>query len=217
MTLSVIIPVKSLDVAKSRLSSVLTPADRAELAEVMLRQVLRVVAQVRGIDRIVIITRDVAVLAIGRAVGVDTLRESASSDLNRALTAATRAVMQQGAKATLILPADIPFITTLDVQHLIQLGDADNTVVIAPDDQRSGTNALLVRPAGLFAYAYGHDSFNAHIKLAQQRGAVVHNVESETLALDIDLPDDLYQYNERVLSDLYAPDLRPFLPFSTHA
>jgi 2-phospho-L-lactate guanylyltransferase len=68
--------------------------------------------------------------------------------------------------------------------------------VIAPDRARDGTNALLVRPAGLIGYSYGPGSFNRHVALAHEAQAHVHIVESPRLMLDIDVPADLELYRQ---------------------
>ena len=76
--------------------------------------------------------------------------------------------------------------------------DRDHTVVIAADRVGEGTNAMLVRPPGLFPYAYGIGSFALHRAAAEAAGARVETYHSEQLMLDIDVPDDLALYYTHV-------------------
>jgi 2-phospho-L-lactate guanylyltransferase len=64
-------------------------------------------------------------------------------------------------------------------------------VVVAPDRRRKGTNALLVCPVGLIEYEFGPDSFRHHCEQAQRAGARLEICELPSLALDMDLPEDL--------------------------
>jgi 2-phospho-L-lactate guanylyltransferase len=71
-------------------------------------------------------------------------------------------------------------------------------VVIAPDRRRSGTNALLVAPPGTIKYEFGPDSFERHIRSAETAGARVEIIELPTLGLDLDAPEDLEIYQDRI-------------------
>jgi 2-phospho-L-lactate guanylyltransferase len=64
-------------------------------------------------------------------------------------------------------------------------------VVVAPDRRRQGTNALLVCPAGLIEYDFGPGSFQRHCERARAVGARLEILELPSLALDMDLPEDL--------------------------
>lgn len=195
MSLWVIIPVKPLKNAKSRLSPVLLPDQRFDLAQAMLRHVLSVTTTVQQVTGVLVISRDTKALAIAREFGTKTLQEGAMSNLNPALMRATMVVKSWRADAVLVLPADLPFINAEDIRGLIQLA-VDRSIVIAPDKARDGTNGLLVRPAGAIEFAYGAGSFDRHICRAEAAGLNAFTFESERLALDIDLPEDLATYQE---------------------
>ena len=99
------------------------------------------------------------------------------------------------ADAVLILPADLPFINAEDIRAMIELAD-DRSLVIATDRGRDGTNALLVRPPGAIEYVYGKGSYERHIRLAEATGLGVTVYQSERMALDIDVPGDLKNYQD---------------------
>jgi 2-phospho-L-lactate guanylyltransferase (CobY/MobA/RfbA family) len=64
----------------------------------------------------------------------------------------------------------------------------------------------LIKPPGLISYRYGEHSFKRHVEEAQAIGTGIHIYESPTLALDVDMPEDLDTYrkimNERKLKEL---------------
>lgn len=194
MSLWVIIPVKPFVRAKSRLSEVLSPEERSQLAEGMLRHVLSVVRQVPHVAGTLVITRDSKAHSVARDLGAYTVMESGTPELNSALMRATQVVGSWKGSAVLILPADLPFIEPQDISALIHMGQTVNTVVIATDENRDGTNAMLVRPPGMIRYSYGPNSFQRHIDDAREQGATIKVYESPRLALDIDLPEDLAKY-----------------------
>jgi 2-phospho-L-lactate guanylyltransferase len=213
MSIWVIIPVKPLNRAKSRLAQVLSPEQRQQLAETMFRHVLQVVNKVPQIMGTMVVSRDGRALAIAREYGARTVQESGAPELNSALMRATQVVARWHANAVLILPADLPMISEVDVADMVEMGqDSLSTAVIATDDLEDGTNAMLIRPPGLFPYAYGQGSFNRHVELAQRAGADVRIYQSNRLALDIDVPQDLeaYQrlvrYNGHAAPQLVVPD-----------
>ena len=195
MSIWAIIPVKPLKNAKSRLSPVLSPDQRFELAQAMLRHVLSVTTTVQPVTGVLVISRDTKALAIAREVGAKTLQEGALSNLNPALMRATMVVASWRAEAVLILPADLPFINAEDIRRMIQLA-VDRSIVIASDNARDGTNALLVRPPGAIEFAYGGGSFRRHTQAAAAAGLQAFTYESERVALDIDLPEDLETYQQ---------------------
>lgn len=194
MSIWVIIPVKPLNRAKSRLSDVLTPDERARLTEFMFRRVVTAVKATSGIAGTLVISRDQRALAMARDMGAHTVQESGNPDLNTALTRATQVVIGMKGSAVLILPSDLPLITTEDVRAIADMGIAENTVVMATDAVGDGTNALFMRPPGLIEYVFGQGSFARHKAQAEANGARVKVYESSRLALDIDTPPDLELY-----------------------
>lgn len=194
MSIWVIIPVKPLTRAKSRLADALSPEERQQLSEMLFRRVLTAVQGAPQVAGTLVISRDPRALSIARDMNAHTVQESGALELNSALMRATQVVGGWRGGAVLILPADLPLITPEDVSGMSALGQENNTVVIATDQREDGTNAMLVRPPGLFAYAYGPGSFQRHRALAEEAGATVKVYHSERLALDIDVPADLEEY-----------------------
>jgi len=191
LTVWAIVPVKPLRRAKSRLASVLSKEDRLELSQRMLTHTLEVLGEIPSIERTLVVSRDSRALALARKLGARTVTERGSPQLNRALVRATLVARRYNVSAVLVLPADLPLLTREDIESLIARGSDPPVVVIAPDRRRSGTNALLSSPPGLIEYAFGPQSFPHHLEHARAAGVRLEVCELPSLALDVDMPEDL--------------------------
>lgn len=191
MTLWAIVPVKPLRRGKSRLSGALTDNERAELNQKLLEQTLVTLSNLKELDQVLVVSRDPQALTIARNHGAKTIQEDGQPQLNTALTRATVLAQVQAIQGVLILPADLPLLTKEDVLTLIDRATKPPVVVIAPDRHKKGTNALLMVPPALMDYEFGEDSFQKHSKRAKKAGARLEVVELPSLALDVDVPEDL--------------------------
>jgi 2-phospho-L-lactate/phosphoenolpyruvate guanylyltransferase len=197
MTTWAIVPVKPLNRAKSRLSEILEPEQRETLALGMMSYVLEVLTRTPKLDGVLVISRDMKALARAREIeGVQTLQESGTPELNHALQRANRMLISWGATATLILPADVPLVSVADIEAIIDLGYQPHTLVIAPDRHQDGTNAMFTRPPDIIELGFGRGSYRQHVLSAKRVGAAVQVYESERMALDVDIPEDLTYYRE---------------------
>ena len=198
MSLWVIVPVKALHESKSRLRDVLTPEQREDLSQEMLINTLRVLAEVPEIMRTLVVSTDPTVLALAQENGAEALEEIGSPSLNKALIQSTAIASERQAQSVLVLPADLPLIRAEDVRALIEAAPTHPVVAISPDRKRRGTNALLVAPPGTIEYEFGPDSFERHVRSAKASGARVEIIELPTLGLDLDAPEDLEIYQDRI-------------------
>jgi 2-phospho-L-lactate guanylyltransferase len=191
MTLWAIVPVKPLRRGKSRLAGTLSEDERTELNRSLLQNTLKTFSDLREVEEVLVISRDPQALAIARQHGARTVREDGQPELNTALKRATVIAQVYATRGVLILPADLPLVTREDVLTLIERAGEPPTVVIAPDRHGTGTNALLISPAGLIEYDFGENSFQRHCQRAYEAGARLEIVNLPTLGLDLDLPEDL--------------------------
>ena len=191
MTLWAIVPVKPLRRGKSRLAGALSEEERAELNRMLLQNTLKTFSDLREVEEVLVISRDPQALAIARHYGARTVREDGQPELNTALKRATVIAQVYATRGVLVLPADLPLVTREDVLALIERAGEPPAVVIAPDRHGTGTNALLISPAGLIEYDFGENSFQRHCQRAKEAGARLEVVNLPTLGLDLDLPEDL--------------------------
>ena len=191
MTLWAIVPVKPLRRGKSRLAGALSEEERTELNRSLLKNTLRAFADLKEVEEVLVISRDPLALSIARQYGARTVREDGQPELNTALRRATVIAQVYATRGVLILPADLPLVTRDDVLTLIERAGDPPVVVIAPDRHGTGTNALLISPAGLIEYDFGDNSFQLHCQRAREAGARLEIVNLPTLGLDLDLPEDL--------------------------
>jgi 2-phospho-L-lactate/phosphoenolpyruvate guanylyltransferase len=196
MTFWAIVPVKPLQRGKSRLAEVLTQEERLDLNRRLLAHTMDTLTAIPEIEHVLVISRDQAALALAREYGARTVQEHGAPQLNIALTRATIVARTYATRGVLILPADLPLITPEDIQTLLSRAVDPPVVVISPDRRRQGTNALLVCPAGVIEYEFGPGSFQRHCARARQAGAHLEICELPSLALDMDLPEDLELVSE---------------------
>jgi 2-phospho-L-lactate guanylyltransferase len=191
MTLWAIVPVKPLRRGKSRLAGALSEDERTDLNRSLLQNTLKTLSELKEVEEVLVISRDPHALTIARNYGARTVREDGQPELNTALKRATVVAQVYATGAVLILPADLPLVTSDDILALIERAGEPPTVVIAPDRHGTGTNALLISPSGLIEYDFGENSFQRHCQRAKEAGARLEIVNLPSLGLDLDLPEDL--------------------------
>jgi 2-phospho-L-lactate guanylyltransferase len=190
-----LIPAKPYTEAKSRLSPVLSEAQRADLSRRLLRRTVRLALAV--VDQVVVVSRDRDLLRQATALGAGGLLEE-SPGLNPALNQAARFAQARGAQGLLVLPADLPRLTRRNLQTILSLATACPAVVIAPCRHGTGTNALLLRPPGLIPFSFGPDSLSAHCAAARAAGVEPIIYRDERVAFDLDTPEDWEELGEQI-------------------
>lgn len=196
---SLVVPIRRFDDAKSRLAGVLSPADRRELAVSCARGVVRSIPHAD----VFVVCDDEEVAAFARESGATAVMVDAAG-LNASLTAGLpRVIADRPDQPVMVAHADLPFGRRLgDLWDDIGPGITAETVVIVPDDRRDGSNVVVIGvgllPAWRFAYGVG--SFEAHRSHARQLGVEPIVIDDELLSLDLDTPGDLE--NPRVLETL---------------
>jgi 2-phospho-L-lactate guanylyltransferase len=182
-----VIPAKPFDESKTRLASVLTPEQRISFSQHLLEHTIGVAAQ---LSQVVVVSRSMAVLQTATRLGVQALIEE-QPDLNAAVRQGIAWSQAQGGSRVLILPIDLPLLTTIALADLINRGlQHCPNIVIAPCRRHQGTNALFLNPATLINPHFGATSFADHQKLARQAGVVPEIYRTPELAFDLDTLED---------------------------
>lgn len=207
MIIWAIVPVKPLRDSKSRLSHILSPDERATLTRGILGHTLKVLDDVKGIFRTMVVSRDPAVLKVARQHGASTFSESDRQDLNVALTRATHIAVSQQANSILVLPSDLPFLTQEDVEMMLSgvemnsrngngngYHTQDRGITICADHNEEGTNAMVVSPPTGFTFRYGTESFQRHLDEAARLGMARRIIHAPGIKFDLDTEDDWETY-----------------------
>lgn len=189
-----LVPLRGLEDAKTRLGAELDPEERLDLVVAMTKRTLTATRDAPGIHGTVLVTADPAAAELAAGFGALTVVQRLPG-LNAALREARAVALTHGATAVLVLPIDLPAISSDGIGTLLQgaaaRGSATRPLVLAvPDRHGAGTNALLVSPPAAIEPAFGEGSFAAHRSAAQDAGAIFVRHEGP-LTLDVDTGADL--------------------------
>jgi len=186
-----VIPIGTLDGAKSRLGAVLDAEERRDLVTRLAEATIRAAVATPGIAETIVITPDDEVRRFALAAGARPIRQR-STGLNAGLREARDEVMAAGGSALLILPIDLPHITPEALGAIVDvMADTPPPLVaIVADRHGRGTNALLLAPPDVIDLSFGGDSHGAHAAAAAAAGARLIELGGP-LSEDIDTPEDL--------------------------
>lgn len=188
----ILLPVKDLTRAKQRLADLFTQAERTQLAWAMLEHTFAVAAQTRGIDGIAVVTLYEPAIALAEKYGMEVIREQQQISESASVDYGSRVLEARGVSAVLRLPLDLPLIQTEDIEAILAADTqpAPSCVIVSSRDG-TGTNAILRRPATLFASQFGSGSLAKHLRSAAATQAECRLLTLPRIALDVDEANDL--------------------------
>lgn len=166
----------------------LSGPERRDLTIAMLTDVLERVKGAKGNNEIMVVSSDGRVLREAAAAGVNFLGERSDRGVNAAVNLAIRATAD--ADGWLVLPSDLPFIRTEDIDEVLWLG-REGRIVISPSRRLNGTNALFLGRDFTISLSYDKESFWTHLCRAARQGLPVAVYGQMTMLLDIDSPSDV--------------------------
>lgn len=186
-----VIPVGTLTGAKSRLGAVLDAEERLELTLRLARRTIAAAVASRRIGEVLVVTPDDGVRSLAQELGARPILQR-DGGLNRGVDIGRDEAKAAGAAAVLILPIDLPEISTDAIDDVVAVLDRPlrPLVAIVPDRHGRGTNALLLAPPDAIDTCFGGDSRAAHVGAARAAGAELVELDG-VLSLDLDTPDDL--------------------------
>jgi 2-phospho-L-lactate/phosphoenolpyruvate guanylyltransferase len=192
-----VVLVKPFERAKQRLADVLDVGERAELARLMLEDVLTAIGGCRHrLAGVIVVTADAHAAAIARRHKALALVEAAPVGINAAISQAVAHIVERSSAGVVVVPADLPHLLPADIEEMIDLINSPRAVVLVRASD-GGTNLLACRPAGVITPRFGPDSFNAHCVAASREGITPTVRFAPHLGLDIDRPDDLLAFVAR--------------------
>ena len=194
--LMVVIPIRGLEDAKSRLGQALDAEERRDLVTRLLERTIVAARAAGRVDAVVVVSPDQATLELAESAGARALPQRGRG-LNCAVEEGRDLAVAEGVRALLVLPADLPFVDGEALDALISAADVDDDPIVAlvPDRHGRGTNALYLRPPDVIASAFGGDSRVAHAQRAKAAGARYLERDGP-LGIDVDTPDDLLLVDE---------------------
>ncbi|NPE30382.1 2-phospho-L-lactate guanylyltransferase [Methanococcoides sp. SA1] len=174
-----VIPYKNEN-AKSRLSPILSKEEREDFVELMLKDVIKA-------------------LADAEVVNIDILTTSAEGipkDFNGnviikepGLNDSINEYLQNANEPILIIMADLPLVTG---DHIRKIASFSEDVVIVPG-KGGGTNILFIQHPNEFTVKYHDCSFISHCKITGDLDKSIHIFDSFLASTDIDEPHDIVE------------------------
>jgi 2-phospho-L-lactate guanylyltransferase len=187
ITWSVLMPVKVLAQAKSRLAA-LAGSRRGELALALACDTVAAVLSSSSVARVIVITDDQVAGPALAGLGALVVPDEPRDGLNAALRhGAAHAASRWPGSALAALSADLPALRPDEVSRALRAAAAWPTAFVA-DAAGDGTTLYAAAPGGAFQPAFGLASRSRH---AAGGAAELHLDGIPGLRRDVDTPEDL--------------------------
>ena len=183
----VVVPVKPLSMAKTRLAEYLEPESRAELSIAMLSWVLKILAE-SGAAETLVVGGDDRVRSIAADHGASWI-DDRFLELNPALEDAFENVWRSGYAAAYI-PSDLPLLSSADVDAALDLSSNGRELAMCPAHD-GGTNCLIVPGEVRMVPSLGEGSFERHRVRARRLGHSAREMRLTGFERDVDTIADL--------------------------
>jgi 2-phospho-L-lactate/phosphoenolpyruvate guanylyltransferase len=190
MTTLAVLPIKTFDEAKQRLSAELDPTPRRSLVEAMFSDVLIALRRAKLVDQVLVVSSDHVAQRIAGGYDAMVLEDEDVGHNDAAARGAARA-LELGVQRVLMVPGDCPLLSPTELDDLLGRDVGSPSVLVVPDRHGTGTNALVLTPPDAMGPSFGPGSHDRHLQNAAAAGLQVQTVEIPSLALDVDTPEDL--------------------------
>ena len=194
MEIVAIIPVKSFDEAKSRLSVLLDREQRMELSRLMLQDTLKTLSLCHELRRIIVVSSDPLANEITQNLGLECLVQSEDKGVSNAVKHADMFLKSSGGNCiSITIPCDLPLLRSKVIDHVCKsISRRRACVIICPSYKYDGTNLLARSPFDIFDDTrYDNDSFRSHLEASIEARADIKILQSRSLMIDLDTPEDL--------------------------
>ena len=199
---SILIPMRSLNEGKTRLSNLLSPNKREKLIKLLFTQLLKKLKTLKNqspliFSDILVITPREEVEKISKDFQVLVLKEQSLNGLNSAVKKGIYWSSENLYDSSLILPGDIIDPETEDIKKILQMGKKSrNSMVICPSTD-FGTNALFLSLPTRLNFKFGPNSFFEHQKEAKKISIRSIIAPVDSLKDDLDTGKDLEKFKIR--------------------
>jgi 2-phospho-L-lactate guanylyltransferase len=187
----VVIPVKTLDLAKSRLRGAADcglggQAEHEALVLALVRDTALAAAAAASVRRVLVVTSDRTVTAVLAEDGIEAADDRPAAGLNAAVAHGAAVLLRQDRRARVAaLQADLPALRTEDLAAA--LAEADGRRAFCADRQGTGSTLLVAAVGRPLDPRFGVGSAAAH----QSSGAAPISAALPSLRCDVDTAEDL--------------------------
>ena len=188
-----VIPIKKIQDAKHRLHSVLSPSQRRDLSLNMFEDVLSALKSVPELERVVVTTICPIAISIAARYDVHVLSTNLDKSLSTAVSKAASAIEANGVSGMLMLPSDVPLVTSEEIQTVLRLHAQAPSMTIVPSRDQKGSNCIALSPPTAAPLKFGSNSYFRHLDTARNLGLVLNSPKLPGIGLDIDKPEDLVE------------------------
>jgi len=182
---SLVVPIKPLHLAKTRLRGDRPAAAHAELVSAVAHDTVAAARRAAGVREVLVVSSDPRLAASLAALGAEVVTDDPAAGLNAALEHGERVLRQRGAERIGALQADLPALRPEDLADALR--DAGAGRAFTSDRQGTGTTLLLAAPGEPLAPRFGPDSAAAHV----DSGARALTGPRDSLRCDVDTAEDL--------------------------
>ncbi len=166
----------------------------------MLEEILYTLSISPQIQQVIVVTKDEEALKLCKKYQVATIIDEKEEGVNSAVALADEYLLKNNFDASVVLPQDIPYIKTQDIDFMLKFHSPPNFAIIVPSRKFDGTNALVRMPIDLMKTHYDDDSYRNHMKIAKKHTGNVALVFVKRIMWDVDDLEDLsiiLQQNEK--------------------
>ena len=157
----------------------------------MLEELLHTVSMNSQISDIIVVTKDETASQIAQRFDAVVITDNAEKGVNEAVSLTDGYIKDNNISASIVLPQDVPFTKTQDIDFLLKIQIPPNFVTIVPSRKFDGTNALLRMPHDIMETHYNQDSYRAHVETAKNHTRNSSILFVKRIMMDIDDIDDL--------------------------
>ncbi|MFR9729707.1 2-phospho-L-lactate guanylyltransferase [Saccharopolyspora sp. MS10] len=182
---SLLVPIKPLHRAKSRLRDDRPAAEHADLVAAVAHDAVDAARNAPGVREVVVVTSDPRLAGSFAAEGVAVVPDGPAAGLNPALEHGERVLRGRGAGRVGALQADLPALRPAELGAA--LARAGEQRAFVPDHLGTGTTLLLAAPGGALDPRFGPGSAAAHAASGARELAGA----GESLRRDVDTAEDL--------------------------
>ncbi|MGB0855579.1 MAG: 2-phospho-L-lactate guanylyltransferase [Nitrosopumilus sp.] len=189
MKIAAIIPVKTFSNAKTRLG--LSQIQKEELCKIMLEEILFTISISPQIEKIIMVTKETKAITIGKKFDTIIIADEKEEGVNSAVALADKYLLENNFDASIVLPQDIPYIKTQDIDFMLNYQAPPNFAIVVPSRRFDGTNALVRMPIDLMKTHYDEDSYKIHMNTAKEHTLNVALIFVKRIMWDVDNSEDL--------------------------